>query len=207
MERKSINELTPIEFEKLCLDVLAGYAEEEDLKEFNISHNKIIKASDGKYQIDVYAEFKAMGTIIKVLCECKKYKNRVGRDKVEILKSRLNSVGANKGILISTSDFQSGAIEFAKAHAITLIKVDNYNFEFISYSSGSNKIDNDDPFFYAEKNWPPYVAINCCSDKEENKKIYPTKTTVSKILIEMNKKVEEKLGRKIDLNFDKYIKK
>ena len=64
---------------------MKGFAEKEKLQDFKIIHNTKIKASDGKYQIDVYAEFTAMGSRFKVLCECKKYKNRVNRDKVAIL--------------------------------------------------------------------------------------------------------------------------
>lgn len=55
MERKSIYELTPTEFERYCCDFLKGFAEKEKLQNFKITHDTKIKASDGKYQIDVYA--------------------------------------------------------------------------------------------------------------------------------------------------------
>lgn len=35
----------------------------------------------------------------------------------------VQSLGAQKGILISTSNFQSGAIEYAKTHGIALIQM------------------------------------------------------------------------------------
>ena len=54
MTYKRISDMTPTEFERCCLDILSGYAEEEHLNGFEITHNKIIKASDGRYQIDVY---------------------------------------------------------------------------------------------------------------------------------------------------------
>ena len=110
MTYKRISDMTPTEFERCCLDILSGYAEEEHLNGFEITHNKIIKASDGRYQIDVYAEFTAMGARFKILCECKKYKYRVGWEKVAVLHRKLDSIGAQKGILISTSDFQSTRI-------------------------------------------------------------------------------------------------
>ena len=125
MTYKRISDMTPTEFERCCLDILSGYAEEEHLNGFEITHNKIIKASDGRYQIDVYAKFTAMGARFKILCECKKYKYRVGREKVAVLHRKLDSIGAQKGILISTSDFQSGALEYAKAHGIALIIILN----------------------------------------------------------------------------------
>ena len=56
MEHKQICDLTPTEFEKYCCEFLAGFAEKGKLQDFKITHNKILKASDGRYQIDVYAE-------------------------------------------------------------------------------------------------------------------------------------------------------
>ena len=69
--------LTPTEFEKHCLIILHGYAEEEKLPNFSIKHNVKLTASDGTYQIDVYATYTALGAEMKIICECKQYKKRV----------------------------------------------------------------------------------------------------------------------------------
>lgn len=201
MEHKHICDLTPTEFEKCCYDFLNGYAQNEGLQDFKITHNKRIKAFDGRYQIDVYAEFTAMGSRFKVLCECKKYKNRVNRDKVAILHRKLESIGAQKGILISTSDFQSGAVEYGKAHGITLIKAEDYHFEYLSHSSGQQQKDDNDPFLYAETHMPPYVALDCTADTEEPLKIYPTQEMIKELLIEQNHKIKEILGIDVPLDF------
>lgn len=201
MEHKSIYELTPTEFEKYCCDFLKGFAEKEKLQDFKIIHNTKIKASDGKYQIDVYAEFTAMGSRFKVLCECKKYKNRVNRDKVAILHRKLESIGAQKGILISTSDFQSGAVEYGKVHGITLIKAEDYHFEYLSHSSGQQQNDDNDPFLYADKHMPPYVAFDCTSNTSEPLKIYPTREMIKELLIEQNKRIKDVMGIDIPLDF------
>lgn len=201
MEHKHICDLAPIEFEKYCYDFLNGYAQNEGLQDFKITHNKRIKASDGRYQIDVYAEFTAMGSRFKVLCECKKYKNRVNRDKVAILHRKLESIGAQKSILISTSDFQSGAVEYGKAHGISLIKAEDYHFEYLSHSSGQQQNDDNDPFLYAETHMPPYVALDCTADTEEPLKIYPTREMIKELLIEQNLKIKEILGIDVPLDF------
>jgi hypothetical protein len=180
---------------------LNGYAQKEGLQDFKITHNKKIKASDGRYQIDVYAEFTAMGSRFKVLCECKKYKNRVNRDKVALLHRKLESIGAQKGILISTSNFQSGAVEYGKAHGITLIKAEDYHFEYLSHSSGQHQNDDNDPFLYAENHMPPYVAFDCTADTEEPLKIYPTQKMIKELLIEQNHKIKEILGIDVPLDF------
>ena len=200
MTYKRISDMTPTEFERCCLDILSGYAEEEHLNGFEITHNKIIKASDGRYQIDVYAEFTAMGARFKILCECKKYKYRVGREKVAVLHRKLDSIGAQKGILISTSDFQSGALEYAKAHGIALIKAEDYHFEYLSHSNGQPE-NEDDPFLYSEKHMPTYVGLDCTVNSSEPHKVFPTRAMIRELLLEENKRIGEALGieRSIDL--------
>ena len=203
-KRKSINELSPTEFEEWCMKVLTAYAEEEGLKELTISHDRKIRGYDGKYQIDILAEFIALGTSIKILCECKRYKNTVKREKVAILKEKLESIGAQKGILISTSGFQRGAIEYARTHGIALIKVEDYRFEYLSHASGQ-KAPDDDPFLYAERHMPPFVAYDYSSGSNDPRKIYPTREMISNLLIEMNRKIKETMGIEIELNTDRYF--
>lgn len=199
MDQEYVCSITPTEFEKYCLEILAGFAEEEQLCNFEITHNVKIPVEDGTYQIDVYAVFTAMGVEFKVLCECKQYSSPVGRDKVVVLNDKLKSIGAHKGILLSTSGFQSGAIQYAKVHGIALIRVDDYHFEYLSHSNGQQENDDNDPFLYAEKNMPPYVAFECTTN-EEPRKIYPTTAMIKALYLEMNKKVKEVMG--IDIEFD-----
>lgn len=44
-------------------------------------------------------------------------------EKVQILYDKIRATGAQKGILISTSGFQSGAIKYASEHGIALIQI------------------------------------------------------------------------------------
>lgn len=201
MERKSIYELTPIEFEKYCLEILKGYAEEEKLKDFSITHDRIVSVTDGDYQIDIYAEFTAMKSNFKVLCECKQYKGAVSREKVTTLHQKLQSIGAQKGILLSTGKFQSGAIKFAKEHGVALIHVEDYHFEYLSHSGDQQQSDDNDPFLYAEKHMPPYVAFDCTVDADQPLKIYPTREMIKELLIKQNKRIKDVMGIDIPLDF------
>lgn len=199
--REYVCSISSTEFEEYCLKILNGYAEEEKLNNFTITHNVKIPAFDGTYQIDIYAEFTAMSVTFKVLCECKQYSKPVGRDKVAELHSKLESIGAHKGILLSTSGFQSGAVEFAKAHGIALIQVYDYKCEHLSHSSGPIEESINDPFLYTEKQMPPYVAINCTTDIDELRKVYPTRAMMKKLLIEQKNMIKEVLGIDIEINF------
>lgn len=121
--RELVANISPTEFEKLCLEILNSYAEAENLSKFSIQHNAHIPTDDGTYQIDVYASFVAMGVEFKVIVECKRYSNPVPREKVAVLNDKVRSLGAHKGIIISTCGFQSGAYEYAKKHGIALLQI------------------------------------------------------------------------------------
>lgn len=201
MEHPDILNVSPNEFEELCLEILKSYAEAEKLTDFMITHNAKLPASDGTYQIDVYAEFTAMRTKIKVLCECKRYKSPVSRDKVAILQRKLESLGAQKGILISTGQFQSGAIQYAKEHGIALIRVENYKFNHLSYSSANQEINDKDPFFDAEKQMPPFVAYDDTADTETPRKVYPSAAIMQEIIRKMTQQIKDEWG--VDISFPK----
>lgn len=132
-------EISPSEFEKLIHDYLSNLG--KDLSSFKVIHNIKIKKFDGNYQIDVYAEFEAFGGIIKVIIECKKYKNSVKRDTVQLLFDKLRTTGTQKGMIFSTSGFQSGAIKFAEEHGIALIKVFDGKLNYFTKSKTTEPIE------------------------------------------------------------------
>ena len=192
--------LSPTDFEKYCYDFLKGYAEEEKLKNFSITHNVKIETYDGTYQIDVYAEFTALNSKFKVLCECKQYTSSVSREKVAVLHDKLESIGAHKGILLATSDFQSGAIKYAKAHGITLITVEDHTFKNHSFSNESGILDENDPCTYGIRHMPPVIASIVSTETGTPQRIYPTKTMLKNLLIEQTKRVNEVYGLNIQID-------
>ena len=117
-------EISPTQFER---QVKAWLQKASDgLRDFRVTHRKTIEGSGGQYEIDVVAEFEALGgASIIVLVECKYYRssNPIKRDTVMTLHAKLQDVGAHKGILFSTSGFQRGALQYAKAHGIGLVRV------------------------------------------------------------------------------------
>jgi restriction system protein len=136
--KDSYVEMTPTNFEKYSIKVL------EDnmgaLQNIHFEHNKKIKAKDGTYQIDGFIEFDVMGIRYKTLVECKLYKNPVSREIIQKVFDNLRAVGAQKGIVISTSNFQSGAIQYAEEHGIALIQITNAGEEYCT--RGYNVIMN-----------------------------------------------------------------
>ncbi len=114
--------ITPKEFEEHVRALVTSNG--TGLKKFMVQSSREIDANDGTYEIDVSAEFSAVGgAAFLVLIECKRYKDAVKRDVVMLLNQKLMSTGAQKGIVFSTSGFQKGAITFAKNHGIALVKI------------------------------------------------------------------------------------
>ncbi|MGO0789415.1 restriction endonuclease [Herbaspirillum seropedicae] len=114
-------ELSPSDFEKTVkgmLDAAAG-----SLVGYESKHLESLEAPDGEYAIDVTARFQALGAAFLVLVECKHHRRRIERKDVQVLLQKVQSLGAQKGILFSTSGFQEGAIAFADAHGIGLVKI------------------------------------------------------------------------------------
>ena len=130
-------EITPKQFElkvKSWLD-RAGYG----LKDFQVTHREHIEGRSGEYEIDAVARLQIFGGAeIKVLVECKRHKNPIKRDVVMVLNQKLQETGAHKGMIFSTSGFQSGALEFATEHGIALITVQEgkTNYETRDYGQG-----------------------------------------------------------------------
>ncbi len=167
--------ISATEFELFCLETLKAYAEEEKLKDFVIKHNQKIKSDDGIYQIDVLAEYTALGTKNTILIECKKYHNSVKREIVNALQAKLQSLGAQKGIIISTSGFQTGAVQYAEKHGIALWQVfDNY-IKHISASANNHISDTMKLQLEAEKHLPKYFILEWNYSLDfPSTQIYPT---------------------------------
>ena len=107
------------------------------LQEFSSTHREVLQGSDGEYEIDVVVRFQALQTPFLVLVECKRHGRPIERDVVQVLNDRVRSIGANKGILFSTSKFQMGALEYAEKHGIALIQLIDGNALIMGRSGDS----------------------------------------------------------------------
>jgi hypothetical protein len=89
-----------------------------------ITHNAKIKGLSGYiHQIDVAYRFRIWKTEILVLVECKQYRESVGIDELLEFRARIEDIKANKGVFVTSSNFQKGAIQFAQANRIALLVI------------------------------------------------------------------------------------
>ena len=113
--------LSPQEFEAEVASFLKS--KHADQRGLRIDRLEKISVQDGTYEIDITARFEALGVDFLVLVECKHHKSPIKRDVVQILHDRVRAVGAQKGIIFSTSRFQRGAVQYAQAHGVALVEI------------------------------------------------------------------------------------
>ncbi len=128
--------LTPAEFEEHVRRwlTLAGAG----LNELEVVHLEAIEGNGGEYEMDVVARFTVLdGAQIIVLIECKHHRTPIKREVIQVLESKLRDTKAHKGMVFSTSSFQSGALEFAKAKGIATVMVSDAGAEYMTRSADS----------------------------------------------------------------------
>ena len=120
LDTTQIIQMTPENYEIAVKNVIS--AKGQELTDFRVEHKEILKGTDGEYELDVTARFTAFeGANFLILIECKHHKNPIKRELVQVLQSKLLSVGGQKAMMFTSSKFQRGAIEFAQIHGISLI--------------------------------------------------------------------------------------
>jgi len=165
------DDITAIEFELLVKKWFESCS--LNLNSFNVEHRKKINGMDGEYEIDIFIKFTVFDKAeILTLVECKKHKNPIDREYVQILKDRKNSIGAHKAILVSASTFQSGAIKYAEKNGVALIQIVEGSVRYITASIVRCMIIPDDAddyagLFYGE-NLEDYSTIPLCITSENN---------------------------------------
>ena len=167
--------VSPLEFEQFCTETIKAYALKEGLKDFEIKHNQKVETPDSTYQIDILTEYRALGCKNVVIVECKRYSRSIERALVAELYAKVQSIGAQKGILISTSGFQSDAVKFANAHGIALWQICDRTIKHYSAAAGP-EIPTYILFqLQMEKYLPRFIMMewDCKADYPYNE-LYPT---------------------------------
>ncbi len=95
----------------------------ESLVGVTVHHQRIYTGRVSKRDIKVDVSFNytiAKGADVLFLVECKCYNHSVSVDEVEEFHSKIDDIGAHKGIMVTTVGFQEGAIKTAKGRGIAL---------------------------------------------------------------------------------------
>lgn len=87
-----------------------------------VHHKRIYvgRVSRREIEVDVSFETSIAGARLLCLVECKCYSRSVSVDEVEEFHSKLDDIGAHKGIMVTTVGFQDGAVKVAEGRGIAL---------------------------------------------------------------------------------------
>lgn len=113
--------MSPSQFEHWVTEMFRVMG--EPLTDLTFSLHEKIAGADGRYDFDATVRYSVLGLAFLVIVEAKQHKHPIKRELVQVLHQKVQSVGAHKGVMVATSPYQSGALEFAAAHGIALISV------------------------------------------------------------------------------------
>lgn len=123
-------DITPAEFETFVTSLFDAIEERGGITNLRIQNHEVVEGSDGSYDFDATVRYELAGMKFLVLVEAKLHKNPIKRETVQVLNQKLQSVGAQKGVLVSTAPFQTGALDFALTHGIALVTVTEGRFTY-----------------------------------------------------------------------------
>jgi len=87
--------------------------------------DKLVKGARVAHKIDIWVTFNKFGFQNRWAVECKYWNSNVTKEKVMALKSIVDDLGADRGIIISKTGFQSGAIRAATYMNISLTSLED----------------------------------------------------------------------------------
>jgi len=127
--------MDPSEFESIVKALVEEQLGQADLE---IRHRAKVpgKRSGYQHEVDLSFEVDLLGTRVLVILECKAYGRPVSVDDVLEFCTRVDDIGAHKGILVSTSGFTDGAKRLADSHRVALVQAQLGQWHIIGRFTG-----------------------------------------------------------------------
>ena len=87
-----------------------------------VHHQRVFtgRISQREIKVDVSFNYTIAGSDLLFLVECKRYGHSVPVDDVEEFHSKIDDIGAHKGIMVTTIGYQEGAVKTARGRGIAL---------------------------------------------------------------------------------------
>jgi restriction system protein len=98
---------------------------------FQVQVEQVLKTARGKKEVDVYATEEIKGRTYTIACECKRWNTDIPQEVVHSFRTVVQDLGCNKGYIITTSDFQKGAVETVDFTNIELLTWAEFQEKFI----------------------------------------------------------------------------
>ena len=115
----------------LLEDVITGICSGLGLMDSRVTRNAEIagRNSRAKRDVDVLIEGRLNAFAVRIAIEAKNYQDRVGVEKVEALHTKLDDIGVDLGVMVSSKGFTQPAKDSAAAMGIQLFEVYDQRLE------------------------------------------------------------------------------
>lgn len=111
-------------YEKLTQYIFSQIVNQTQVANIDVQHDVILKGKTTSHQIDVYWEFELGGIKYSAIIQAKDWATKVKQSDMLAFKGVLDDLpSGTKGIYVSRSGYQSGAIEVAEANGISIYEL------------------------------------------------------------------------------------
>lgn len=112
------------EYEKLTQYIFNQIVNQNQVTNIEVQHDVIKQGKSAKHQIDVFWKFEIAGEEYCAIVQAKDWKNRVPQNAMHTFNDIIRDFPyGTRGIFVSLSGYQKGAIDIAKANGITLYEL------------------------------------------------------------------------------------
>ena len=100
-----VGNLSAAGLEEWVAAVLHSVGSQEGVSDLVVQMHERIEGVDGNFDLDATVRFRVLGFDFLALVEVKQHRHPIKREFVQVLHSKIQSVGAHKGIMFSTAHF------------------------------------------------------------------------------------------------------
>ena len=108
------------DYERFVQGVMETLLRAQGFSDVEVRHDLKLPGISRAHQIDVYWEYRLAGVRHRVIVNCKQYKRAVSVDDIAALYGVLADYPGALGVVVTTTGFQVGAVEYARTHGIGL---------------------------------------------------------------------------------------
>jgi len=109
-----------VRYEKFVRKITETLLRAQGLDTVKVEHNIQVQGLSRSHQVDVYWQYKFGGVLHRVVINCKRYGRPVEVTDVLTLNGVLADMPGVRGVIVTTSGYQQGAVDYATAHGIGL---------------------------------------------------------------------------------------
>ena len=97
--------------------------DQDEARNIKVQHNVTLRGKFLEHQVDVYWELETAGIKYRTVIECKDWNRALEQEKLLAFRAKLEDLNGPVGIMVTRSGYQSGAVNYAKAHGIYLYEM------------------------------------------------------------------------------------